>query len=208
MYFRSSHMFSKKYQHNKQNQGFSLVELLITSAIITIVTAIVIIKHASFNNAVLLNNQAYEIALAIREAQMFAVSARGESSDFRERYGAYFNKSNANSQEVIIYIESEDSGNDSKRYNEGDDSILETLVLDSRFKIDDICAPDGSRDNCNRSAVSLSFKRPDFDPILNPTGVAASTVNMIEIVVVPVNGSSFSRVIEITKAGQISVKKP
>lgn len=204
-----SHTKSGHHGFKEGQSGFSFIELLVTSAIITVVTAIVIVKHNSFNNAVLLRNQTYEIALAIREAQVYAVSARGDGTDFRERYGIFFRVNNqTNRQQAIIYI-NEDAN---YRYTSADDSVLETIILDSRFEVTDVCVDtisDGEiciRDNSNR--LSVSFQRPDFDPYFTiHDGVHyGADVSAAKIKIAPVSNSSLTRTIEITQTGQISVQ--
>lgn len=60
--------------------GFSLIELMVTIAIISIVLAISLAKYGTFNNVVLLKNQAFGLALDIRKAQTYASSVRVESN--------------------------------------------------------------------------------------------------------------------------------
>ena len=90
-------VFSRKKQHTKSTQqGFSLIELMVTITLVTLITGLLMAKYSSFNDVVLLKNQAYEIALDIREAQIFGVSARGENGTFKEAYGIYIEKDSQN----------------------------------------------------------------------------------------------------------------
>ena len=67
-------LFSKK----KYQRGFTLVELLITFAIIAIITGIVLVKYKAFDSTVLLKSAAYELSLNLRETQAKSVSVRGD----------------------------------------------------------------------------------------------------------------------------------
>src|SRR6185369_828665 len=79
----------------KQEQGFTLVELLISIAIFTMITSVAVFNHAEFNGSVLLTNLAYEIALSVRQAQVYGTTVK-QSSDintvrFDSGYGVHFN---------------------------------------------------------------------------------------------------------------------
>ena len=58
----------KKQKINNHKSGFTLVELLVTITIFVILTGVVLVNSNSFDNSVLLNNFAYDVALTIKEA--------------------------------------------------------------------------------------------------------------------------------------------
>ena len=47
--------------------GFGLIELMVSISVMAIVSAIILVKQNSFNGAILLRSQTYEIALDVRE---------------------------------------------------------------------------------------------------------------------------------------------
>lgn len=74
--------------------------MLFVIGIFGILTAIVVFNYGNFNNNVIMTNLAYEVALEIRQAQVYSLGVRsagatpGASSDVRDafdtRYGVYF----------------------------------------------------------------------------------------------------------------------
>ena len=177
---------------NSQSAGFSILEVLITAAIIGVVTAIVVIRYGAFNNSVLLKSQAYEMALDLREAQVFAVSVREGSGGFRDEYGIYF--TTASSTEYQLFIDSSPSN---QLYDPGEE-LGDPYRLDSRFGITNLTI-NGS----DVSEFSVVFKRPDFDAIIegDPSNTTAT------IVIEPVSAASGeTRTVEVTSTGQITVQ--
>lgn len=198
------HFKSKSESKKTHTRGFSLLEVLITSAIIGIVTAIVVVRYGAFNSSVLLKNHAYEIALAIREAQVFSVSVRGDENEFRDKYGVYVDMSSGAAQELTVFLDTSSNG-----WYDGGDRIIETLVIDSRFEVTDVCVTVSGTPNCAGTGdiddVSISFGRPVFDPKFYATGVV-SPISDVTITLTPVSDDTISRTIKVTSTGQISVQ--
>ena len=76
------------------NKGFTLIEMITVLAIFTIMTSIVIFNHNKFTSETILTNMAYEVALSVREAQIYGVSVRNPAgvsgSDFNKEFGIHF----------------------------------------------------------------------------------------------------------------------
>ncbi len=180
------------------------MEMLITLAIIGLVVGMMLLRHGAFNSATLLKNQAFEVALDIRETQVYAVSVRGNNADFREEYGLHFNMSNP--QEYVFFL---DNGSVTPpRYNSGEE-IDPLRLLDSRFEIVDLCVDVTTTANCDVDWLDVSFGRPNFDaglryrPEGGPTG--NNTTKAARIDIAATNDTSFMRSIYITSTGQINV---
>lgn len=187
---------SRSKKHPPQ-AGFTLFELLISMLIIGIITAIVVIGYASYYSSTLLKNQVYEMALDIREAQVFAISSRVEGSATREEYGIYFATSKPNTYQLF-----HDNGATSPPvYNTGEE-VGDAFIIDSRFKISRICINSCST---NVNNVSVSFKRPNFDAQARVAG-SGVTVNDVRIEVQSRTDSTAVMAVEISPTGQVSVK--
>jgi len=190
MYSNSSLMFSRTNFIYKRIGGFSLIEVLITSAIIGIVTAIVVVRYGAFNSSVLLRNQAYEVALAIREAQVYSVSVRGEEGNFRDAYGIHIE--NLPTQQYILFVDA--------------DEEVDTFTVDSRFEISEVCLGTASAPGCGKDSMTVTFKRPDFDANMRSSPAAGSLANRGAITLEPASRGSGTRTILIQSTGLISVE--
>ncbi len=179
-----------------------MLEMLVTIAIISIITAVVVVRYGSFSAAVLLKSQVYELALNVREAQVFAISVRTESATpnpFRNAYGVYFTTDSPSVYTLFL----DDEGNESVLYDTSptDESLGNPFTIDSRFYISRICVNDCAVDVDN---LSVSFKRPDFDAQLAVAGYGL--VASAEVIVASVADPSQTKSVRINSTGQISVQ--
>ena len=195
---RSTHNFTAR---DCAYRGFTLIELLVCISIVSIVSAVILVRNNSFNGAVLLRNQSYELALAIRQAQLLAVSG-GESAT--RQYGVYVARSKP--QEYIIFRDDSNNGSNVGRYDSGDTQIGLTGRLDRRFAIRDITNNAGVSQTTD--GFSFTFERPNFDGLFKADSGGYLTGPMyIDIGVVGKTGTGSGAVrrVGITNTGQVSV---
>lgn len=80
--------------------GFSLVEMMVVLAIITIITSVVLTGQTNFNKTILLTDTAYQVATSIREMQSFGISSRrykaGATDVQNSPYGIHVDSVNNN----------------------------------------------------------------------------------------------------------------
>jgi type II secretory pathway pseudopilin PulG len=187
--------------------GFGLVELMVSISIMVLVTSVILARHDSYNGATLLRSQAYEVALSIREMQLLAVSAARNTSGYRNVYGLTFSTSSPNS--IIIFRDA-----DGDYFYDVGEEFGKQGVIDGRFEIDALrfIGTGADADAGVQTAVTMLFERPNFDARLYKA--ASTTVNAavygVEIDIrlqgTTGNGPGEVRTIEVTRAGQISVK--
>lgn len=168
---------------------------MVTVALITLITAIILVRYGAFNNVVLLKSQAYEMALDIREAQTNALSVRSTGTEYRQAFGVYFSQLTPNKYQ--LYLDS--SGNGS--YDTGEERDVPYLI-DARFAVSDICI-----NGCTVSVESLSvaFIRPDFDAHFYSNDYGG-TITDAEITISSITDGGSSRAVIINPVGQIEVQ--
>ncbi len=182
---------------NNTNRGFSLIELLVTLAISIIIVSAVLFRFDSFDSVVVLKSIAYEIALTVREAQVFAVSAAGDSAGtFDTPYGVYI--SDINQQSYIFFEDSNGNLN-----FDNSDTIIETYTMNSKYNFVDLCV----NASCGLSKLSLVFQRPEFDPNIQAVGAPANkTSATIQVGMTDDPSTTFSVIVGLT--GQVTVTTP
>ncbi|HYD93202.1 MAG TPA: prepilin-type N-terminal cleavage/methylation domain-containing protein [Candidatus Paceibacterota bacterium] len=75
-------------------RGFTLVEMLVVLAIITVVTTITLTGQSEFNRSLLLTDTTYTVALSLREMQTLGLSSRITGGGVQNAgYGAHFTTS-------------------------------------------------------------------------------------------------------------------
>lgn len=196
--------FKKKYHKN----GFTLIELLISMAIISIITGIVLVKYNSFDSTVLLKNQAYEIALLLRESQIKSVSVvRNDADTFNYPYGASFVPLSGQYQSFLY--------KDALQYPHLDLSVIDitgSFDMGEKMQVEEVCVTDlMSGENCEVTRLDVSFRRPDFKALFWAAGYrSGSEADMKNILSARIrlmskNGGSNKFVVEISRLGQISV---
>lgn len=100
--------FFKKSKRNLQ-AGFSLLEMVMVLSIFALLTAVVTYNYGAFNNQMVLTNLAYEIAMQVREAQVYSMGVKGSNNSFDSRYGLYFK---AGSASFISFIDAKPLGSE------------------------------------------------------------------------------------------------
>lgn len=187
-----------------KNSGFTITELLVTIFIITLVTGIILLKYTSFNTGVLLKSQAYELALDIREAQIYSVSVRSDVVSFDEEYGLFFDVDSPNE---YLFFQDSAGGPSLAVYNEGEE-VGDPLTFDNRYRINSMYTElDPAADDYIKE-LSVSFKRPNFDARMYAVmldGSSNDAISTAYIEISPLDGSG-SVLVSVSSNGQISIE--
>jgi prepilin-type N-terminal cleavage/methylation domain-containing protein len=198
------------YQRRRSRTGlraFTLIELLVVTAIIVVVTSIILADNNRFGGVVQLENLAYDIALSIRQAQVYGISVAGlggSANPFGAGYGMHFDMSDP--QHYELFADTAGSG----IYDPSENVSPSPYTIANGFRIASLCVtPPSGTENCNASTIDIVFKRPEPDAWISVSGVSCiaesgACEEGARIVLASPRGDMMSVVVDVN--GQISVQ--
>jgi prepilin-type N-terminal cleavage/methylation domain-containing protein len=180
-------------QQHTRERGFSLIELVVVMALLSIITALVVSSGRGSQQPLRLVNNAYEVALLIREAQVSASSVLGGSS-------IAFNapivvRVEPDSNQMDMFVDNNDNGS-----IDVSETPLRTLALEPRIEVQG-ASLDGT--STGGAAVCIRFLRPTTTATLtecgDPTTHSSATITLGSTI------DATTQNVEITRVGRISV---
>jgi prepilin-type N-terminal cleavage/methylation domain-containing protein len=194
-----SKQFFQKYffsSHSSRSRGFSLFEMLVAIAIFTILASILLVKNTQFQGNILVTNFAYQLALDIRQAQVFGIDVKSapvyqtnNSLGYNNGYGIHFDSSNsigpsttASSKNFVLFNDnqSDSQGKPTGVYYPNNASLslvsLYTIPIGGTNEIVNFCIStvrSGINAYCTSqgrvgtiSNLNIVFRRPDPSAII------------------------------------------
>lgn len=187
-------------------KGFSLVEFIVIISIFAIMAGVALFNFGGFNSTVSLNNLAHDVALTIRQAQVYGISATegGDVNAISQVRGVYFPYLTSSfDTQFKIFLDTDPGTNTAPvvTYDSGIDVDLDQVHIATQDIIADIAIGNDSpgATSC-ASEVVIAFKRPDPKPLIfcgqTPGGFARITIQAP-------NGNQ--KFVEVWPTGQIAV---
>jgi len=184
----------KKLLQNIKHEAFTLVEFIVIISIFAIMAAVALFNFTGFRNDVGLNNLAHDIALTIRQAQVFGWAASGGSAPLSIANdgtikdpveGVFFqatgNAASPFEQQFVLYTKAPNATIDSFDSSQGTlDTINDTIKIQGTYKISGIAVAEHDSDllvtnhqipttatpvTANQG-VSIAFSRPRPEALL------------------------------------------
>lgn len=199
------------------NKGFTLVELLVCIVIFVLMTGFVAVKYGGFNQSMLLNNLAYDIALTIREAQSYGVSVSdiAVAGDFNKTYGVHFDGAGTPgpggvryNKTFILYADTDNNNRYTladpiiRRYVIGRGNYIRQLCHNSTCGAGQVAGGVGAF--TSRQDASILFKRPSPAPMIYSQAIPNASYLEIRI---SNEDSSIMKKIVVRSTGQISIEE-
>ncbi len=182
--------------------AFTLIEMLVVVAIFSVISLVILANHSRFDSSVLLGSLAYDIALSVREAQVYGLSVQEYASNFQVGYGIHF----AGSGSYVFFADT----NTNNQYDAGVDSIVQTYALNQGHTIARFCGITSlGVQECSDSLPPIDHLDVDFfrpNPDANISSNLTPQYSSAKITVASPSGET--RTITIASTGQISVTNP
>jgi len=188
--------------------GFTLIELLVVCAIIIVVTGLILIDNNKFGGEVILENLAYDVALSVRQAQVYGIAVnRFGSNTFTAGYGIHF--ASASPSTYVLFADLKGNGMYDPSYSPSE--LVQTINLTQGYAITNLCATPASSntETCGLSSLDILFKRPEPDAYISQNGISAITSpaalqQEARILLISPKGQIVP--VEVDATGQISVQ--
>ncbi len=180
----------------KNIKGFSLIEFLVTMSIFTVISMALFINYPQFKGKVALKKTVQEVALSIRQAQVYGLAVRefGIGTNVFPGYGVNFDISGGDANSFVLFADV-----DQNNLYGGAGEDVEQYVIQTGDRIYELCA-----NNCLTPIDSLNiiFLRPN--PIVTLTEDGSMTFSNAQIKIRSQGGEE--RFITVWATGQVSVK--
>lgn len=144
-------------------RGFTLVELLVVFFIMASILAVVIPGYLEYSTKIELQNLALDVALTVREAQVYGAGARVTSGgSFTTGYGVHFVKG---ASSFIVFENKSNGSNNLNVYSSPGDIVINTYTIKNGYSVSDLCHPHPSLPQtvCGDTALDIVFNRPNPD---------------------------------------------
>lgn len=207
----------------KKYSGFTLVEMLVSIAIISMVSGVVIFNYPKFNEKVLINRAAREFVTTLRDAQARSVNVNQFGGAFPKNYGVKIHKGSA----TFNYFLFTDLGS-SPNYiydpaspcGTGSNECVAQFAFSRGITITNISIPVGAGGNPSPNDLYVLFYRPDptmrftaDDPsppfyycYAGPAAPCNLAVTGPFIITITNASGTFSKTINLWLTGQISIQ--
>ena len=208
--------FRKKVQ-----LGFTLIELMVSIAIFAVITGLVMVGQSRFGVNLLVTNLAYDVALGIRQAQVYGVSVRaasqvchvtsGTGTIFDCRYGIHF----ANSGYFVLFADIDGNGFYNTAADNGVSCItpvgsapecLTVFKVTQGNSISQFCAGTTDCSNTDITDMDILFKRPDPEPTVQAYNGALGYGPDSNASITVTSSQNVSKTVVVSPSGQVSVQ--
>jgi prepilin-type N-terminal cleavage/methylation domain-containing protein len=187
------------------SSGFTLVELLVVTGIMALISGLVLANNTRFGGVAQLQNLTYDIALSIREAQIYGISVARFNNIYAPAYGMHFDSANPNAYVLFADVLSPQNGvYDCPSPGTSNCELVRLSTIQSGYSITALCATvSGGSESCAVSSLDISFERPEPDAYIRAAEISGINESARIIVSSP---RGDEKVVSIEVNGQISVE--
>lgn len=160
---------------------------MVVTGVFTILSAIVLSANNRFGDQIILKSLAHDIALSIREAQVYGISVKrytggsgNPNAAFDISYGMQFTLPiGGEESRYALFADANSDG----VFTNGDgslDSVLTTTTIRGGFEIIDLCVRmfGSIAEDCTPERIDIVFRRPEPDACIGVAGGTTFDANL------------------------------
>ena len=163
-----------------KQKGFTLIEMLVVTAIISIITLMLLLRQSRFSSSVVMRSLAYSVALSVRQAQVYGTSVLGVGGGASPVYASAYGLSVSSPASYTLFADSNNNG----IFDSGE--VVKVFSLNNGYTISEACAISspsvrrciGAADTTSTRIGSLNilFKRPNPDAVIVPISTSGAVI--------------------------------
>ncbi|HBB56452.1 TPA: hypothetical protein DEW47_01970 [Patescibacteria group bacterium] len=180
---------------SRKANGFSLIELMVSVSILTVINMMVFASYPEFNQRMAIRRTSNDIALAVREAQVNALSIKELDGKF-PAYGINFKTGNT----FTLFADKGEEGVRNNLYDEGEEINTFMITTGDTISRLQLCSS-----GCNDTG-EINIVYPRSNPMASITDSSGSGSNDYAIVTIAAPNDKISKDIKIYLNGQISIE--
>lgn len=187
----------------KPNQGFTMVEMLVSIGIVTLIMSSILFNYSTFSDNLALSSAGQEMAIIIRQAQTYGLAVKETSlagGNFDSAYGVYFDISDDSNYYLFTDLDADE------KYDSPEE-LVEKFTLRNGVRVSDFCDESACPPSPSVRMMDITFLRPNTDARINFTnnggGIVVGPSNTGKVVLVSRKGSTLTITVEST--GQVLV---
>lgn len=173
---------------------------MVVTGIFMILSGVVLSTNARFGNLIVLQNLAHDMALSVRQAQVYGIAVRRyQGVNFDVGYGVHITQPAEDALSTYVLF---GDVNQNGVFDAGE--TVTSTTLNGGYRIVNICSRATSGiETCNLSQLSLLFRRPEPDAMIRRSAGAVLD-DRARIVLESRSGEQSEVLVEAS--GQISVQ--
>lgn len=144
-----------------ENKAFTIVELLVVTSIIVLITALTLPNYRSGSNQLALQRSAHKISQDLRRAQEFAISVKDFNGSAPQGYGIYFDLDQPNRYLMFADL------NGDQGYSDSGEKV-EEFILENNITLSSLVPVTAG------NSLTVIFIPPDPNIVFNPDASLAS----------------------------------
>lgn len=202
-------MFFKNKKINNKNGGFTLIELMIVIIISSIILTSLVVQNNKWNDHLTVSTQAYELALMIRQAQIYSLGVRedvgGSGDKFRVGYGVHFYEDY--NDRYVFFVDRDGDLRYDGPSSDCAGECLNLVILKRGVILEDVCG----EDKCFYDGggplqkVNISFFRPSTAARVNLLNNGGNDVDDPPVIIKLKSLGNKVSSVKVESNGQVSV---